>query len=452
MQNINLLSITPVEQGFFSDAFRSIMWSICKGILWLLDGFFDIIDKIWRYRFFDNEYVNKIFGGAVIVACSWLVLKVIIELIMRYIINSDDKSSPLTVYKGIVLAIVMMFLIGPLFQFGHNISTALTDSVISVSGMDKSNGAETTISKAIIRSMVYENEMEANKIDYLVNNWKTIEINETTGGFIGFGDVYVYSLNFFMLIVVSIVTVFLLFFIAIQMAKRVMELALYKIIGPFCCTSLTNNSSKSFEVWSKSTMGLFLITVVQFVCIGLLLNMFGSAFSDTNLITGIFLIIGALLFIISTPTIVSTLLNQQSGTMTAFGDMQSLMALGTGISSGLGIAQAGTSLAFSVGSKVAGGGANLAKGGMNNISNMLNKGKVLSSEQKSVVKETLQNHNGYKAFNQVGNFLKENGGIKSNNNVSNNSVRPFMPMSSLKYDSIRNRYINNNDSQNGGFN
>ena len=63
------------------------MWSIAKGVMWLLDGFFDIIDKIWRYKFFDNEYVNKIFGGAVIVACSWLILKVIIELIMNYIVK-----------------------------------------------------------------------------------------------------------------------------------------------------------------------------------------------------------------------------------------------------------------------------------------------------------------------------------------------------------------------------
>lgn len=423
------------------DGVHSIMWSISKGILWILDGFFDIIDKIWRYRFFDNEYVNNIFGGAVIVACSWLVLKVIIELIMKYIINSDDRSNPISIYKGIVLAVVMMFLIGPLFEFGHSISTALTDSVITVSGMDKSSEAETTISKTLIRSMVYKHEMESDKIDYLVNNWKTIDINETTGGFAGLGDVYVYSLNFFMLVVVSIVTIFLLFFIAIQMAKRVMELALYKIIGPFCCTSLTNNTSKSFEVWCKSTMGVFLITVVQFVCIGLLLNMFGSAFTDTNFLTGIFLIIGALLFIISTPTIISTLLNQQSGTMTAFGDMQSLMALGSGISHGLGIAQAGTSLAFSVGSKVAGKSTNLIGGG---ISNMFNKGK-LTPEQKNAVKQTMETHNSYKSQQQVEQFLKDNGGIKSNNNISNNSLYPFMHTTNLKYDSIRNRYLNRND-------
>ena len=40
------------------------MWSIAKGILWLLDDFFDIINNIWRYQFFNNEYVNKIFDGA----------------------------------------------------------------------------------------------------------------------------------------------------------------------------------------------------------------------------------------------------------------------------------------------------------------------------------------------------------------------------------------------------
>lgn len=426
------------------------MWSIGKGILWLLDGFFDIIDKIWRYKFFDNEYVNKIFSGAIIVACSWLALKVIIELIMNYIVKDEERSSPLSVYRGIVLAIVMMFLITPLFQFGHNISTALTDSVIQVSGMSSSSSAEGTISKAIIRSMVYEDQMDQDDIEYLVNNWKTIDINDTTGGFAGIGDVYVYSLNFFMLVVLSMVTVFLLFFVAIQMAKRVMEIALYKIIAPFCCTGLTNRSSKSFETWCKSTMGVFLITVVQFVCIGLLLNMFGNAFTDNGLMTGIFLIIGALLFIISTPTIISSLLGQQSGMMTAFGDMQSLMALGSGVSQGVGLASAGTSWALSKGSSVVKGGANLMGNGISNIAGNFNKGKTLTQEQKSVVQESIKNHNPRKAYEQVGDFLKQNQGKKSNsdNVMKYTNSNPFKQPFSMRYNPIRNQYMNQNNSDN----
>jgi len=422
------------------------MWSIAKGILWLLEGFFDIIDKIWRYRFFDNEYVNKIFGGALIVACSWLVLKVVIELVMKYIVKGEERTSPISVYKGIVLAIAMMFLITPLFQFGHNISTELTDAVIEVSGMNENVDSEGTISKAIIRAMVYENEMKSDKIDYLISNWKTIDINETSGGFIGFGDCYVYSLNFFMLIVLSIVTIFLLFFVAIQMAKRVMEIALYKILAPFCCTGLTNNESKSFEIWCKSSMGAFLITIVQFISIGLLLNLFGSAFSDNGNLTGIFLVIGALLFIISTPTIVSSLLNQQSGIMTAFGDMQSLIALGAGVSHGIGVASAGTSWALSKGANIVSGGGNIAKGGINNISNMLNKGNNLTTSQQNIVKESLNNHNPSQAYQQVGTFLKENKGQNFNNNMNFNNTSLFKQPNSLKYNPIKNQYMNQNNS------
>ena len=412
----------------------------------MLEGFFDIIDKIWRYRFFDNEYVNKIFGGALIVACSWLVLKVVIELVMKYIVKGEERTSPISVYKGIVLAIAMMFLITPLFQFGHNISTELTDAVIEVSGMNENVDSEGTISKAIIRAMVYENEMKSDKIDYLISNWKTIDINETSGGFIGFGDCYVYSLNFFMLIVLSIVTIFLLFFVAIQMAKRVMEIALYKILAPFCCTGLTNNESKSFEIWCKSSMGAFLITIVQFISIGLLLNLFGSAFSDNGNLTGIFLVIGALLFIISTPTIVSSLLNQQSGIMTAFGDMQSLIALGAGVSHGIGVASAGTSWALSKGANIVSGGGNIAKGGINNISNMLNKGNNLTTSQQNIVKESLNNHNPSQAYQQVGTFLKENKGQNFNNNMNFNNTSLFKQPNSLKYNPIKNQYMNQNNS------
>ena len=274
------------------------MWSIAKGVLWLLDGFFSIIDKIWRFEFFNNEYVNKVFAGAIIVAGSWLALKIVVELIMNFIIKNEGRGSPLNTFRGMALAIVMMFLVPYLFNFGHDLSTRLTDDVIAISSLDNGTSAESQMSKAIIKSMVYEDEMESEDIDYLVNNWEDIDINSTYDDGL-FTDYYNYSLNFFMLIVLSVVCVFLLFFVAIQMSRRVMEIALFKIIAPFCCTSLTNNGL-AFETWFKSDMGLFLVTVVQFVSIGLMLNMFGTAFQENGVMVGLFLVIGSLLFIINT--------------------------------------------------------------------------------------------------------------------------------------------------------
>lgn len=358
---------------------------------------------------------------------------------MNYIVRNDGKGNPLTVYRGTVLAIVMMFLVTPLFDFGHNLSTALTDDVISVSGLSTGANAESSISKAIVQAMVYENETSSDDMTYLINNWKTLDINDTIGGVIGIGDVYKYSLNFFMLIVLAIVTIFLLFFVAIQMAKRVMEIALFKIIAPFCCTSLTNNG-KAFETWCKSSIGLFAVTIVQFVSIGLMLNMFGSAFQENGTMTGLFLVIGSLLFIIGTPTIINSLLGQQTGMMSAFGDMQSLMAIGHASAQGLGIAKAGTMGALSLGTNVMGKGQNVMSGGMNKISNMLTRNRTLSDSQMSAVKETLSQNNPHQAYQQVGEFLKENKKIKQNNtNPTNNAFTNY----TMGYNPIRNQYLNN---------
>lgn len=436
---INILEVEQQDADVWGNIYRSIMWSIAKGVLELLDGFFDVIDKIWRYEFFNNEYVNKIFSGALIVAGTWLILKVMIELVLNHIIQSDERSSPLSIYKGVFLAIVMMFLIPSLFTFGHDVCTSLTDSVISVSGMNSKQGTtETSISNALIKSMIYEDEMKQKDIDYLVKNWKTVDITESEGGIAGIGDKYVYSVNLFMLVVLSILTIFLLFFVAIQIAKRVMEIALFKIIGPFCATGLTNNQSQAFSTWLKSTMGLFLITVVQFVSLGLLINLFGTAIKDNGSLAGIFLIIGALLFIISTPTLISSLLGQQSGLMTGFGDIQSMMAMSHGVGAGLTVATGGVAGAVSVVPKIGGhiGGIgqrfdNYKSGGSGNFGAL---GKTVASEV------SMPFVNAYQKARENFNSLYENSKSKSASPFNFSTSNPYEKPHSVQFNPIRSEY------------
>lgn len=401
---------------------------------------------MWQYKFFDNEYVNKIFSGALIVACAWLTVKVMIELIMNHIIKNDGRDSPLTIFKGVVLAITMMFLISPLFTFGYQVSNSLNNAVISVSGMSsKSSDNEGTISKAIITSMVYDDEMEKKDRDYLIEHWKTVDINQKEGGIAGIGDVYTYSVDFFMLVVLSIVTVFLLFFIAIQIAKRVMEIALFKILGPFCCTSLTTNNPQAFQTWCKSTMGLFLITVVQFVSLGLMLNMFGSAIKDNGTMAGIFLILGALLFIISSPTMVSSLLGQQSGLMTAFGDMQSIMAMGQGIRAGISGAGFGV---LSAGNKLANGVSVIPKsiGYMSGVKTQFNNYKASADGNLTALRKTAFSEF-RKPFASAYNHMRESYENHHKNAFKNGSTpfradnsNPFGNPHGVQFNAVRQQY------------
>lgn len=411
------------EQHWYYDVLRNVFWQISKGVLHLLDGFFDIIDKIWRFKFFDNNYVDKIFECSIIVALSWLSLKVILELVMNHIIKNDGKSNPLNIYKGIVLAIVMMFLIPSLFKFGHQFSSKLTDAVIKINIVENSNISETKISNLVVSSMIHNNETKEDDAEYIKNNWNIVDINDTEYDDDG-KEVYKYSLNLFMLIVLSILVMFLFFFIAIQMSKRVIEIALYKIIGPFCCTSLTSNS-KAFETWIKCTMGAFLVTVAQFVSIGLLFNLFGTAFEQSNVLVGLFLIIGALLFIINTPEIITSLLDQKVGAMSGYGDIQSLVAIGTGLKSGFDVAsQAGNlglSKVSSVSSKINVGATNI-KGGFENMFKSKDK---FTEEQKQTVKDNINKHNSSKAWSYTKDFTNQNMNKKTSNysDMNNNFKR-----------------------------
>lgn len=329
---LQILEVQHESASWILDAIRWVFWLLAKGALILLDGMFLIINDIWKFKFFDNTYVNNIYSAAIIIACTWLILKVILEIVMRYFVNQDDNSSPTRVFRGIIFSIVMMFLIPPIFNWGYDISSKMTEYVItaSSSATTSSSTFEASMSSMILTAFADNSKMSETDKVYFINNWWTADYNAVMNdGFLDSGE-YKYSFHTFSIFLVGLVVVVLLFFIGIQVAKRVIELALYKAIAPFVCTSLISNRSQSFEVWCKGVVGTFLVTAVQYLCIGILFNVFGTVVQGTTYPMAVILIvIGALLFIISSPQLVSALLNANVGTMSNATELHSLAALGT---------------------------------------------------------------------------------------------------------------------------
>lgn len=329
---IQTMAIELESASWIKDAIRSVFWLLAKGILFLLDGIFLIIDDIWKFKFFDNPYVNKIYSSAIIVACTWLVLKVIIDLIMRYFVDQEDNSSPTKVFKGIVFAIMMMFLIPPVFNWGYDLSSNMTQYVVSESSNNAESPTtiESSMSSMILTAFADNDKMEEDDKDYFIENWASVDYNEVTEDGLFNSGKYIYSFNTFTIFLVGLVVVVLMFFIGIQVAKRIIELALYKSIAPFVCTSLVSNKSNAFGVWLKGVIGTFIVTTVQYLCIGILFNVYGQVADNTTYtMSAILIIIGALLFIISSPQLVSALLNANTGATANMSELHSIAALGT---------------------------------------------------------------------------------------------------------------------------
>lgn len=329
---VQILEVQHESASWILDAVRSVFWFLAKGVLILLDGMFLIINDIWKFKFFDNAYVNKIYSAALIVACTWLILKVIIEIVMRYFVKQDDNSSPTRVFKGIIFSIVMMFLIPPIFNWGYDLSSKMTQYVISASSTAETSPTtfEASMSSMILSAFADDDKMNETDKKYFIENWWSANYNDVMNdGILDSGE-YKYSFSTFSIFLAGLVVVVLLFFIGIQVAKRVIELALYKAIAPFVCTSLISNQSHTFEVWCKGVMGTFLVTAVQYLCIGILFNVFGSVVKGTTYPMAVILVvIGALLFIISSPQLVSALLNANTGTISNMSELHTLAAMGT---------------------------------------------------------------------------------------------------------------------------
>lgn len=329
---VQVLAVQLESASWIKDAVRSVFWFLAKGALTLLDGIFLIIDDIWKFKFFDNPYVNKIYSSAIIVACTWLILKVILELIMRYFVDQEDNSSPTKVFKGVIFAIVMMFLIPPLFNWGYDLSSRMTQYVVSVSSNNTGSAVsiESSMSSMILTAFADNDKMEEKDKKYFIEHWWTVDYNDVVDDGLFNSGKYKYSFSTFTIFLVGLVVSVLLFFIGIQVAKRIIELALYKAIAPFVCTSLVSNKSHSFEVWCKGVMGTFLVTTVQYLCIGILFNVYGQVASGTSYVmSSILIVIGALLFIISSPQLVSALLNANTGATANMSELHSIAALGT---------------------------------------------------------------------------------------------------------------------------
>lgn len=331
---LQILTVQHDSASWIMDAIRWVFWFLAKVPLILLDGIFVTINDIWKFKFFDNNYVNTIYKAAIIVACTWLALKVILELIMRYFVKQDDNSSPTSVFKGLIVCIVMMFLVPPLFNWGYDLSSKMTQYVISASSTAEESPVsfEASMSSMILTAFADDKKMEEEDKKYFIENWFTTDYNEVINdGLLNSGE-YKYSFNTFPIFITGFIIVILLFFIGIQVAKRVIELALYKAIAPFVCTSLVSNRSHAFEVWIKGVVGTFLVTAVQYLCIGILFNVFGSVIDGTTFAMSVILIIiGCLLFIISSPQLISALLNANTSTMSNASELHSIFAMGTSL-------------------------------------------------------------------------------------------------------------------------
>ena len=229
------------------------------------------------------------------------------------------------------------------------------------------------------------------------------------------------------------------------MTKRSIELALYKIISPFVSSTLTNDQSKVFSTWFRSTMGIFLITIVQFISLGLVINILNTSNFNENNLVAVFFTFGSLLFIVGTPTLISSLLDQQSGALSSLNEVRSIMAVGSGVKAGIGIATGLSSKALSIGSFVGGGAMRYGRKGIKFADDHFKNKTYFTEKQKATINDDLKRGQFWSAGQKANEYAQEQFRKKYHRDFT--SPNFYNSSNSNNFKKFRNNHINRKEDK-----
>lgn len=173
---------------------------------------------------------------------------------------------------------------------------------------------------------------------------------------------YKWNFSYFATIVGLAIYVVMLFMITIQIASRMIAIGFYYVIGPLCCTSLTNyQNPQAFTVWKNSLLGQWAMNLTQIFLLALMTSLITSITKATGQypVACAALYFGAFSLTLSAPSFVQAMIGgYNAGIM----DMMQQFRGGFGLAKGVAGATIGK------GAQAIGGGA----------------GKILASNQKNV--------------------------------------------------------------------
>ena len=88
---------------------------------------------------------------------------------------------------------------------------------------------------------------------------------------------YKWDVGLFMCIIGLAIYVIMLFVITVQIAVRMIAIGFYYIIGPICCTSMTNyQNPQAFVVWKNTLIGQWVQNMTQIILLALMVSLLNS--------------------------------------------------------------------------------------------------------------------------------------------------------------------------------
>lgn len=366
------------------DLIRKLFWGIMEMLMALINTVLDsLINGVLNFDIFtQNHFLNDAFNCTLALMFMIIPVKIIFEVVSA-MIKDDDAGLDFqkkvgSAFFGILIAcslrVAVVQVITPLTQ--QMTSTILSVGYISDHIEEKHVGV-TQQDYAQAQRVAVETGNDPEQVGDVVNSYQIGDnLIETVlvsfGGLQQSGDdganefikaydnneldiverkddednSYRWNFSLIMSIIALVVYVLLLLYISTEIAIRVIAIGFYFIIGPLCCTSLTNyQNPQAFVVWRNTIIGQYAQNVAQIFLLALSLSLLEqiNSISTTYPIACAVLYLGAFGLVKSVPHFIQAMVGgYSSGIMDILSGAQSTLGFAKGISKvGAGLLGAG---------------------------------------------------------------------------------------------------------------
>ncbi len=313
-----------------TNTIRTIVWWLTKYGISLMDKAYEILTTLLglsldKYPFIWSWLKGLFFFLAFLIMCRLFVLAFKILLDEKVL----DRFSPQDILKKLIVMLLIYALVPVILPNVSRAANELTQKLPVVFGIEDERPSTVITSAICIEATGDETELTFSNFEELQTTIdaeknginQTIKVNSVES-YKYFSD----TMTLVTCLLISVSSCFLILFISIQVAQRLLNILLSVIVIPVVASQMIDPDSQALSNWYKLLASELLTNIFQMILFWLAI-VATISISDIGSIARSILYIGMLLGVLEGPTMIANLFGSQIGLQKS---MQSVATISRG--------------------------------------------------------------------------------------------------------------------------
>ena len=321
---------------------RWVLWILCRFVLIVTDGIFDIVTSFYKINLYDFKWIWKVYWAFAGVMALFVGARIVVMFFRNMYENDEGKFAGTTIFTRIVC----MFLMLTFVPVGLPVLSEIASEATRIITVDDTKPSDILIEAGLAS---FEGDLNSSISLGLADGQHAIDVitQDTINDKNDDNKTYKYFNNLENILLIAVLSgmcVYAFISLAIQIIQRMIGLLLKIAMAPYSISGLVDPADNSASMWARLVLADILTQIFQILLLWIVMYFATNLPSTFNLLGKGLAFIGAVFAIIIAPSGIAQLLGGDIGAQSGMQMMQHFQALSGAVRLGTGIAKTGLEL------------------------------------------------------------------------------------------------------------